>query len=115
MVCLIRVRVDDDPHDHELLFLLEESKGLLCDLLKSEAIPMLDDLIIKQILRAQTPRVVVSHDLLQMAFNEDLERGSLGDLSVDDQIIALADIGNVVFLDGRGLGQGGSESVIHPE
>ena len=51
MVCLICVRIDNNVADHELLPLLKEREGLRRDLLQSKAVPLLDDLVVDQILR----------------------------------------------------------------
>ena len=54
VVCVVGVRVGDDPQHHELLPFLKEREGLLCDLLQSEAVELLDNFVIDNVLRGHT-------------------------------------------------------------
>ena len=92
-----------------------EGVGLLCNLLQSEAIPLLVDLSIDFQEGAKTPRVVVSDELVQQPLDEQLECDSFGHVTQEHQVVTLTHHGDVFLGDQRGLRQVSGERAIYPE
>ena len=64
-VLLVGVRVGDDPLQSELLAQVIERVGLLCKLLKSQAVPLFVDLAIYLEEGTEAPCVVVGDERMQ--------------------------------------------------
>ena len=63
-VRLIRVIGSEDPLEHEFLLQVEERERLLFDLLKTDAVPLLDDFAINIKESALASTVMLGNDLV---------------------------------------------------
>ena len=100
-----RVRICDDPLEHKLLAQVVKSVRLLCEFLKGQSVPLLDYFIIYLKQGSETPTVMLCDELVEKPLDEELKGDSLGHITKEHEVVALADNRNVVLLDRRGYRQ----------
>ena len=100
-----RLRIDDNPFEHELLAQHIKCVGLLSKLLEAYSFPLLDNFIVYFQECYKTSTVVLCDELMEQPLDEELESHSLGHITKKDEVIALTDNWDVVLFDGRGLWQ----------